>query len=615
MKNRLLLMIGLWLGCMLTACEEEIKVPNNQITVEQFTPIQKGNKYVFSGRVNFPKGLDHEVVKVGFWISGRSEYDNGNYENAIDAFTDLPYYPDELYYYYERWLTGETEDFWGDSHPDYWVEEIASDGSFTLELNLEPKQYMCKAFAMNIVVGGEYDSYYNKIQIAQSKPFYFSGNVSGVSLQLDNMLDNSFLVTVMDESNVQEVGICWSETETIPDVEDNPERGYIHESESSISLPFNEEDVVYLRAYALYHIQDAYSSEGESYRIVYSDVLEYHPKEQVFEVNSPVDMKKLIQYNSSAFRGKIIFNYAPNLSDWDYSDFYTVNCSIIGKGVVKVHEISSSGYLEGVTLSSDIGTQNYGILKNINGSLYANYGQIIDSDSIEVENNIGTIQNCKRVSINHNYGLIQNCRDNLSIEQIYDDGNFETGTFTNYTGYWSGDNMKISAENEGYNSKYCLGYSNYGTSRCRYDFFAPLPAGTYTLSFAAKSESWAGEFIIYLDNIIQAITSLSSSWHLYSMKVESPFDFYSIRFTSSEYTGNIKLDFWIDDVQLDDALKRYSSTYMVETNETSGQIIDCSIEDSGGKYICNTNNGLIKDCTPTERVCATNYGIIQDSSK
>ena len=38
-----------------------------------------------------------------------------------------------------------------------------------------------------------------------SGAFYFSGNVSGVSLQLDNMLDNSFLVTVADESNIQKV--------------------------------------------------------------------------------------------------------------------------------------------------------------------------------------------------------------------------------------------------------------------------------------------------------------------------------------------------------------------------------------------------------------------------
>lgn len=448
-KSILFLLVGLLF--ILVSCEEEInEIADKQINIEQFSPVLENGEMKLSGSVLFPKEFNRKTAQIGFFLR---EY-TADYDYPWESFIDADY----IYWAYKQDFLNKEEGNYMDDAKVLWVDTLNADGTFETFMIPQIKQYICIAFAINVLESADY-SYDAKYQVIISNPFFFTGETTA-KLELVNPLWNQFKLTYTSDSDI-EVGLCWSATNTLPNVEDNRYRNYdggADGEQSSIyfdGLDFGDNDVVYLRGYVQKRIEnDNYYSEIQGYKMIYSNVIEYRPKEHVVSINTKDDFQEFINslyidrgYGNYDYRGDdlwknykgtIRFNYEVQKTDWldineltlwgdtVYLKIRDLKGTIEGKGTLAyVESVSSTGKISGMTL--DYCDRNYGSLEYINNlSIYDNYGNITNSVGLLVDYNHGVITNSEQILVSENYnqiinskklyvynnrGLVENCKD------------------------------------------------------------------------------------------------------------------------------------------------------------------------------------------------------------
>ena len=427
-KNIIFLLIGLF---TLVSCEKEIyEDGNSNLYVEQSSPVQETGGMKLSAQISFSRDFNPETTKVGFYIA--------EYTSSMSEM--MNYVPETMEgivigAYLSLMEGSDNDDFFGEFDETVtWVDEIKKDGSFETLYVPQMKQYVCIAFAMNILDKDD------EFQILSSKPFFFTGEATA-HLDLVSLYPYEFELSFSNDADL-EVGLCWSGTNTSPNVEDECIQGYWDRYPSELDtivvakfdgyelnqyFEYNDFDVVYVRGYVKKYLENT-TSNYESCKMIYTDVIELQVKnkESVFEINSKEDLQKFISMMSAndymwdRFYGKVNFNYAPQKMDWAipseigdtvYYEIPVVNCTITGKGIIPyVSTVSESGKISGMTLLSCY--RNYGILENVsNSAVQSNYGTISNSAYIRIDSNSGNLQNSQNVYVNNNYGLVKRCID------------------------------------------------------------------------------------------------------------------------------------------------------------------------------------------------------------
>lgn len=452
-KNILLLLMGMF---VLISCEEEIyENVSTTMTVEQYAPKKENGVMKLSGKVSMPQEFSRETAKVGFYVR----------EFTSDMNNRLEWLFEEYYVIdaYRALMNGEQGNYYDGQF--LWVDAINGDGTFEKSFSSELKQYVCFAFAINAVSEDDYNC-----QVLGSKPFFFSGE-GAVRLELENPLFHQFKLTFSSESDV-EVGLCWSATNAQPNVEDcigsSDFWGIYSNSVTFDVLDFGDNDVVYLRGYIQKRIVDNNSSDGTSYKIIYSNVIELRPKELVVNINTKEDLQNFINlicmyedfYNMhdiniwNVFRGKINFNYEVQKEDWIdeqrtaeygrtmYLEIPYLHCSIVGSkgGVIPyISNVSKSGMIKGMTVERC--DYNHGTLENLQNSFVStnngeikgashlvvdsNQGTITESSYVEIDSNYGKLLNSKNVFVESNNGLVQGCKDAYGTKES-EGGGYDT---------------------------------------------------------------------------------------------------------------------------------------------------------------------------------------------
>ena len=430
-KNVLLGLMGLFL---LVACEKEIhENKNTNMTIEQYSPIQENGVMTLLGKVSIPEEFGRETAKVGFYVKEFSSDMNNDLKRLLD----------------EQMVVDAYQALMNDEHNDeyLWVDEVNADGTFEVSCIPQLKQYVCIAFAINAMTDGT-----SNYQVLTSKPFFFTGEATA-RLEFTNPLGHQFKLTFSSEPNI-EVGVCWSATNRLPNIEDNPvrenyngvynEQTITSDSVTFKNLDFGDNDVVYLRGYVQKSIKDGSSTNSTSYKIIYSNVIEIRPKELVVEINSEEDVEEFmnLMYKKDSwgihegskiwnqFRGKIVFNYEVGYSDWPYSVrednvvdqvIPNINCTITGKGTLPyITMVSEKGVIKGMNVEKIV--KNYGIVSETMGvEITSNYGRLTDTQNVYVYNNYGLIENCmsplkySMIIYNQSEGRIIDCETNSGI--------------------------------------------------------------------------------------------------------------------------------------------------------------------------------------------------------
>ena len=418
-KNILLLLMGLF---VLVSCEEEIyENISTSMTVEQYAPKQANGVVILSGKVSVPQEFSRETAKVGFWVREFTSDMNNRLEWLFEEYNVISAY--------RALMNGEQSGNYYDGQ-FLWVDAINGDGTFEKSFSPALKQYVCFAFVINAVSEDDYNC-----QVLGSKSFFFSGE-GAVQLKLVDPFFHNFEINFSSEMDIRECGLCWSSTNKQPTVEDV----YISTGWTIFdSVDFGDNDVVYLRGYIMKYISNTNNLKGESYKISYSNVIEFRPKEQVIDINSKYDLQDFINsmyYNGytgqerwNVFRGKINFNYAVQKEDWVdeqrtaeygrtmYSEIPYLHCSIVGNkgGVIPyISNVSKSGMIKGMTVERC--DENHGTLENLQNSFVSiNYGEIKGASHVEVDSNQGTITESSYVEIDSNYGKLLNSK-NVFVE-------------------------------------------------------------------------------------------------------------------------------------------------------------------------------------------------------
>lgn len=510
-KNILFMLFGLF---VLVSCEKDIFNDSDKLmTIEQFSPVLENGAMKLSGRVNLPAELNRETVKVGFYVT---EYNKEmfDYEGGV-------LHEDRVYWAYHYLMGGSSEDgfvssngaYYEDNNEFYWVDEIASDGTFEVSFMSQMKQYICIAFAVNALDYNPHAWCYH-LQLLQSKPYFFTGEETA-KLELINPMFNEFRLSFSqpeDQYNEHNAGLCWSATDKEPDLEDNRFENYANYNDSNFVdfdwIDFGDHDVVYVRGYVKNYFQDDYQNEVESYKVIYSNVIEIRPKELKYVINSKEEFQEFINslyvfwdpvnnyYNYRgdewwrSFRGRIQFNYAVEKTDWldrPYLESYwggdstylripELNGTIEGKGVIpEIYKVNEQGVVKGMTvLRCD---ENYGKLENLQGlTLSSNYGevkggklteistnrgQIIGVDHVRVETNYGSLTASEKVYVNYNHGLVQDCTD--VVGKVVSEGGWEHdyNTMVVYN-QKLGKMIDCSIATQNADSTYVVCYYNYG---------------------------------------------------------------------------------------------------------------------------------------------------------
>ena len=510
-KNILFMLFGLF---VLVSCEKDIFNDSDKLmTIEQFSPVLENGAMKLSGRVNLPAELNRETVKVGFYVT---EYNKEmfDYEGGV-------LHEDRVYWAYHYLMGGSSEDgfvssngaYYEDNNEFYWVDEIASDGTFEVSFMSQMKQYICIAFAVNALDYNPHAWCYH-LQLLQSKPFFFTGEETA-KLELINPMFNEFRLSFSqpeDQYNEHNAGLCWSATDKEPDLEDNRFENYANYNDSNFVdfdwIDFGDHDVVYVRGYVKNYFQDDYHNEVESYKVIYSNVIEIRPKELKYVINSKEEFQEFINslydfwdpvnnyYNYRgddwwlSFRGRSQFNYAVEKTDWldrPYLESYWGGDStylsipelkgvIEGNGIIpEIRKVNEQGVVKGMTvLKCD---ENYGKLENLQGlTLSSNYGevkggklteistnrgQIIGVDHVRVETNYGSLTASEKVYVNYNHGLVQDCTD--VVGKVVSEGGWEHdyNTMVVYN-QKLGKMIDCSIATQNADSTYVVCYYNYG---------------------------------------------------------------------------------------------------------------------------------------------------------
>lgn len=426
-----------------TSCESEINDDLSMITLEQFAPVQSENgDIILSAKVSLPAVFNRETAKVGFYIQEYDEYTDDYIEESVE----------NVAYYYGRYLSGDYDYSEFESNGYRFADEIASDGNFTVSFSPELKQYVCVAFAFNLLPSS--DEYYGdgiyRGQSVCSKTYYFSGTTTA-RLELIDVLSNEFKLSFNPSlgGDYYDIGFCYSLTNPLPMIEDSivgggsRSRAVDGEGNYTAYLDFGDVDLVYLRGYYKRQIQDN-DNDGESYDMIYSNVIEFRPKEQVVNINSKTDFDSFVSsaysayeddyyYHSSSiwniYRGKINFGYNVQKEDWlsgvlgtdsTYYSIPNVLCTIEGQGTLPyVEEVSETGKIKGMTLNDCY--RNYGTLENMQSAVVSyNYGCISNSANIRVSYNYGALLESKNIYVGTNKGLVQECIGGLYSAMIAD---------------------------------------------------------------------------------------------------------------------------------------------------------------------------------------------------
>lgn len=466
-KNTLILLIGLF---VLVSCEKDIYENTNTMSVEQYSPRQENGVMMLSGKVTIPQEFNRETAKVGFYVREFTKDMNNSLEWLFDEYVAVDAY--------QALMNGEQfAGYYGDDKI-LWVDGMNNDGTFETSFRPQLKQYVCFAFAINAL---QWEN--SECQVLSSKPFFFTGEATP-QLKLVDSFAHRFELTFSGESGI-EVGLCWSATNVQPNVEDacihgDYRYGYSMNNVIFDCLDFADNDVVYLRGYVQKRIANDNYSEGTSYKMIYSNVVEFRPKECVVTINSKSDLQDFInsmyvyRYDGYAdyyyeyhgdrmwkiFHGKINFNYTVQKEDWidehipaEYGPRYLevpeIHCLIVGHegGVIPyVSSVSKSGMIKGMTV--EVCDENHGILENLQNSFIgknygvvrggdqcmfrenrgmvtgvshvvidSNYGNVLASENVDVGSNYGDLLDSKYVYVSSNYGLVQGCKDAYSLKE------------------------------------------------------------------------------------------------------------------------------------------------------------------------------------------------------
>lgn len=505
MKKMNLLFFLLMLSA-LTACKKDVyEAESTLMSIEQFSPVVENGMVKLSAKVSLPREIDRETAHVGFLVkeltSGMNQYIDeiileGAYWSPYDA--------------YRNWKYGDGgSDHFADGENTYfWFENTRADGSFRASFVPQMKQYLCVAFVMNILDDTGYsDAQY---QVLTSKPYFFTGEAS-LQLEMVSAFKHQFKLSCSSlDNNYVEGGLCWSATNSLPNLEDNPLPGYFtpnYQTNSFDFVDFGNHETVYLRGFIKIPIE----GDSYSYKVAYSNVIEFHPKDQVVNIQSKEDMQKFIasmyeRYTYSdgmkeyeeyvyqgyriwdVYHGKINFGYEVEKNDWidplhmaeygdtTYLELDELNATLQGRGVLpKIQRISKLGKVIGMSLSDC--NVNEGVLENVTHSvIYTNYGKVEGGSHVEINDNHGVIShasyvyiyanygeflNSDHVLIENNYGLVEGCKE------VY--GERDTGY--GWVDYWDKMvdynqsegriiNCSISEFSEGYNHLICR--VNYG---------------------------------------------------------------------------------------------------------------------------------------------------------
>lgn len=432
-KKIMLLLVGMF---VLVSCEKEIYEGGTpSMTIEQYSPVMENGVMTLRGKISIPNEFNRKTVKAGFYVSKFSSYMNDYIDNLLDDYQVVDAYKSLLY--------EEDNGEWYNDSKFFWIDRINADGTYVMPFVPQLEQYVCIAFVINAL-----DVNNDNLQVLQSDPFFFKGEATA-QLELTEPLLHRFELTFIADFDC-EIGLCWSASNQLPNMEDNCiHRGsYANEYgeqilSSSMSferLNFGDNEVVYLRGYVQKRIDDSSNSNILGYRTIYSNVIEFRPKDLIVEINSKEDFVKSMFFCSDpvnedyrnyyigddifkTFRGKIHFNYEVQKEDWldisrteeygdsIYWDIPKVNCTITGKGFIpNVSTISKSGIIKGMSLGRCY--TNYGLLENVQTSeIDENRGSIKGGVYISIGSNYGQLIDSKNVYVNYNMGLVKDCKD------------------------------------------------------------------------------------------------------------------------------------------------------------------------------------------------------------
>jgi len=490
MKKMNLLLLFLLLS-VCTACKKDIYEGNIPLmSIEQFSPVMENGVVKLSGKVSLPKELNRETAKVGFFVRRLTTDMRDIFDGEFWSGGSSPY---------DAYLDFKSGYEYNNNETSYlWVDQVSADGTFSVPFVPQMQQYMCVAFVLNVL---DDTGYYNTgCQILNSEPYFFTAEAT-VKLELVDPLRNEFRLTHSGGDMSMDIGLCWSYTHTLPDMEDYGMVSYFVQETDSVTfdyIDFGNNETVYLRGFARTYI-DGYH---DSYKVIYSDVLEFHPKEQVVDIHSKEDLHAFLasmyEYQEDAYgtgryeyfgdkiweiyHGQIKFHYEVKDSDWvdpismqqgyfPIRMIQTLNATLQGSGVLPgIRTVSESGKVIGMSLPNcDV---NNGVLENVDGcSLQNNNGRIeggsyldifeskgvISSASyIHVTNNYGEVLDSDHISIDRNYGFVHDCKE------VYgDEGYYYYNSMVEYNQSEGRIvNCSISEFSEGYNHLICR--VNYG---------------------------------------------------------------------------------------------------------------------------------------------------------
>ena len=514
-KNILFMLLGLF---ALVSCEKDIFSDSDKlISIEQFSPVMENGAMKLSGRVNLPAEFNRETAKVGFYVA---EYDKEMLTYGFDYLST-----GDVNAAYRYLMYGNTDDgyYYEDKNEFHWVDRLGADGTFEISFLPEMKQYVCIAFVANFLES-DTDGWYYNIQLLQSDPFFFTGEATAL-LELVDPVFNEFKLSFSGYTYETEVGLCWSVTNKQPNLEDNCYiSGYHYNSGSYIfdHVAFEAADVIYVRGFIRKYIRENNSGNGESYKVIYSNMIELHPGKLEIIINSKEEMQAFINsmyvctdsinqnydYRGDewwrSFRGSIQFNYAVEEADWlrgsmtedgenyfnTYYEIPELNGTIEGKGIIpEIREVNEQGAVKGMTLfecNTNNGLlenvqvlsqfDNNGLLKNVqNAVIRNNNGSIDGGRNIEVSKNKGTISNINHIFIDSNYGsltasdsvyvesnngLVQNCKE--VIGTVTRDGYTNDYNYIVNYNQEEGRIIDCTIKNNNENNAYMICYYNQG---------------------------------------------------------------------------------------------------------------------------------------------------------
>lgn len=547
MKKNILLLLLVMVA--LVSCEKDIYNDNDkQMSIEQFSPESVNGAMKLSGRVNLPAEFNRETAKVGFYVA--------EYNKSMSEYDDFRLYEGSVGEAYLYHLTGNTDDgyYYEYLNKYHWVDKINADGTFEISFATQIKQYICIAFAFNYLESGVH------AQLIQSKPFFFTGEASA-QLEQTNPVLNQFRLTYTPDEEIRYVGLCWSSTNPLPNLEDERMESHVYYGGNTVDfdrIEFGDQEVVYVRGYIQKPVeQDGWYNQGEAYKVIYSNVIEIRPNEVELVINTKEEFQSFINslyvctdsvnndyyYRGDewwrSFRGSMKINYAVEKVDW--LDKYSTN-TYVDSVYLRIPELN--GTIEGKGVIPEIRYVNKsGVVKGMSVlDCYVNNGLMENVQNVTLDENNGIIQGSNQLTLSNNYGLLQNVQ-NVSLD-----------------------------ENDG---------KIMGASQVRLSYNRGTASNLYNIMIEYNYGSLANSNNIYVN---------------YN---------YGLVQNCVDMMGTVSEDGWT-----------YEHNYLVYNNQQKGKIIDCTIatQNTDNTYVvCYYNYGYMEDCRPDASCCTYNYGIIKQS--